>query len=253
MHSRLKAVFKRSPLGMTISDAMAEEYQQLFGLRFMSIMNCTDIPAECPPPPERATGEPLRFAFIGGLHNNRWQSLCEIGKSLIEMRAKGLSAVLDIYAPKADILQYGVALREVDSLYIQEDFLTDELPAALLRSDILVHVESFDEDSRLFFRLSLSTKVPFYLSMGRPILCYGPAEINTCRYLQDSQAGLVVGSQDQAALGEAIWQLGSRDELRRDLGRRAWEQASRQHDEKTVCERFRSLLAEAADSAKAKG
>ena len=249
MLSRLKAVFRASPLGMTIGDAMAEEYHERYGIPFEGFMNCVDIPTECPPPPERAPGEPLRFAYIGGMHFNRWKSLREIGQVLVKLRAKGLSAVLDIYAPKDHIEQYGPALREVDSISIQENFRTEDLPAALLRSDVMVHVESFDEHSRNYFRLSLSTKVPLYLATGRPILCYGPEEINTCRYLQTCKSGFVIGSPDPTALKDAIWQLSSRIELRHDFGQRAWEQARARHDEKAVCLRFRSLLAEVVDSA----
>jgi len=251
MLSRLRAVFRRSPAGMTISDAMAAEFRQRYGIRFEGFMNCVDIPAECPPPPARAAGEPLRFAFIGGLHYSRWQSLCQIGRALVGLRANGLAAVLDIYAPQDDIAQYGPALREVSSIRVQGNFRTEELPDALLRSDVLVHVESFDEIARRYFRLSLSTKVPLYLASGRPILCYGPEDINTCRYLQTCQSGFVVGAQDEAALTDAIRQLGADAALRRDLGRRAWEQARARHDEHVVCERFRGLLAEAGEAAAA--
>ncbi|MCC6126722.1 MAG: hypothetical protein IT426_17305 [Pirellulales bacterium] len=249
MLSRLRAVFRRSPLGLTISDAMAEEYRRRYGIRFEGFMNCVDIAPQCPPPPERGPEEPLRFAFIGGLHYNRWQSLCDIGRVLIELRAEGFSAILDIYAPKRDIDQYGPALRELDCIRIRENFRTDELPAALSRSDAMVHVESFDDIARQYFRISLSTKVPLYLAAGRPILAYGPGEINTCRYLAACNAGFVVGSRDPAALRAAIRQLCSSADLRRECGRRAWEQARLRHDEKIVRERFRGLLLEAAERA----
>ena len=61
----------------------------------------------------------------------------------------------------------------------------------LQQADFLLHVESFDEDDINFFKYSLSTKIPEYLSVGRPIICYGPKNVGTVEYLNNRKLGIV--------------------------------------------------------------
>ena len=51
-----------------------------------------------------------------------------------------------------------------------------------LKADILVHVESF-EKSNMICNYSMSTKIPEYLSIGRPIICFGQWKLQHEIYL----------------------------------------------------------------------
>ena len=61
----------------------------------------------------------------------------------------------------------------------------DELKLKLNEADVLVFVESFDEDQIEKTKYSLSTKVPEYLSVGKPIFAVGPLEVGSMDYLRD--------------------------------------------------------------------
>ncbi|GAB3957775.1 hypothetical protein GCM10027614_73890 [Micromonospora vulcania] len=80
---------------------------------------------------------------------------------------------------------------------------SDEVPAALRSADVLVHIESFDQEIRRYTRYSVSTKIPQYLASGRPIFGYGPAEVASMNHIQEANAGVIVGTNDAAALAAA--------------------------------------------------
>jgi glycosyltransferase involved in cell wall biosynthesis len=235
---------------MTISEAMAEEYGRRYGLRFEDFMNCASVPAECPPLCDVPPGSPLKLVYVGGLHLNRWQAIRRIGEALDQLAEEGIPAELEIHAPETDFKLYAPQFEGIRTIRSGGSLTQEQIPAALRDADVLVHVESFDDASRRYTRLSISTKIPQYLAAGRPIFGYGPMEVASCGYLQSSACGVVVGVPDPQKILETLRTLLENSTMRRNCGRRAWEQACRRHDEKAVRERFRALLAEAAQPSK---
>jgi hypothetical protein len=120
----------------------------------------------------------------------------------------------------------------------------------LRRADVLVHVESFGAAERRYTRLSVSTKIPQYLWAARPILAYGPGEVASCQYVQSSASGVMVERLD---LKPALQRLATDAGLRARLGRQAWLTARNRHDAKIIRERFRLVLAKAAQTRSAAG
>jgi glycosyltransferase involved in cell wall biosynthesis len=227
---------------------MAEEYRERFKRPCEAFLNCADLRqfAVADGRPDRG----LRFAYVGGLHLDRWRNLKEIGDAL--SRASGGSPVpaqLLIHAPAADLEQYAAALRESTGILLAEPLAPTDVPGALSRSDVLVHVESFRPEVMAYCRLSLSTKIPQYLAAGRPVLCYGPAALASCQYILRLGAGIVVGEQNTAALTAAVVRLRDDRQLRHCLGANARAAAERHHDARAQRERFRALLCQTAKDA----
>ena len=74
----------------------------------------------------------------------------------------------------------------------------------LKKQTILIHLESFDEKVSAYTRLSISTKIPEYLSMKKPILAIGPCNIASIEYLNTNQSAFVVDRQDEELLKNEI-------------------------------------------------
>jgi glycosyltransferase involved in cell wall biosynthesis len=242
----LRKIIAGSPLGMTISEAMAEEYRDRFGIPFEPFMNCVETAAECPALPENIPGKPLKMVYVGGLHLNRWQSIRAIGEALLELACEGLRAEIVIHAPERDLTAYAPRFAGIETIRPGGSLPLEQIPPALTSADLLVHVESFDKVSRQYTRLSISTKIPQYMAAGRPIFAFGPAEAASCRYLQSSGCGAVVETQDPRRLAEALRALLADREKRIECGRRGWEQAVRGHKAEIVRRKFREVLAIAA-------
>ena len=54
----------------------------------------------------------------------------------------------------------------------------------------MIHSESFDPKMIEITRLSISTKISEYLSMGKCIFAYGPSNVGSMRFLFDNNLGL---------------------------------------------------------------
>ncbi len=245
---RLGEIIRRSPLGMTISDAMAQEYQRRYGIPFTSFMNCVQTPRQCPPLPKHSENCPLKFVYVGGLHLNRHQALEELGRAITVLRGEGFNIEAEVYAPADDISHFGTALEATGAIRVAGSLRPEEVTAVLLDADVVVHVESFDESTRQYVRYSLSTKIPQYMATGRPILAYGPDEAASCKYVKDRGCGLVVGRQDFKELLSAARQLSQSHDVRESLGRRGWENAVQRHSTAKVREQFRIVINEALQS-----
>jgi glycosyltransferase involved in cell wall biosynthesis len=244
--SRLRAILRRSPIGMAIGEAMAEEYRRRYGIPFEAFMNCVETPAQCPVAPTRDNHRSLKLVYVGGLHLNRWRSIQDVGKASATLSREGLNVETIVYTSASDLACYADALAATPATRIGGSLAPEEVLPRLQAADILVHVESFDPKARTRTRLSVSTKIPQYMSAGRPILGYGPGEVASCRYIQDCGCGRVVGRQDSAALVRALRELASDGNLRASLGHRGWEVASQRHNADKERERFRHVLATAA-------
>jgi glycosyltransferase involved in cell wall biosynthesis len=135
-------------------------------------------------------------------------------------------------------------LNNTSALRLGGTLSPEEISRALLAADVLIHVESFDPDVQQYTRFSLSTKVPQYMAMGRPILGYGPGNIASIEYINHNNIGIVQDRPNKQELVKAIRQLASSEEQRRFWGRRGWEIAKEKHFNNRVREHFREVLYE---------
>ena len=127
------------------------------------------------------------FLYAGGLHFKRYETLNLLAKSIAKynLNTKGKKAILKIYSgsePSRDIKRY---LNIKGASMFCGSLTPQELKVELNRCDIPVHVESFDRKCIESTRLSISTKIPEYLSLGKPVLAIGPSEVASMKYLEE--------------------------------------------------------------------
>lgn len=247
-HSTLRRSFEHwlmrclevSVVRMTISDAMAREYEQRYGGRFESFPNVVER-FETTPEPERPC---VRLCFIGALAPNRWQPLYSIGLALAKLKERGILGELVIYTFPEDLRRFGKHFEGCEAIVVGGTAAPSEVRGLQLDANVLVHVESFDEASRLLTRFSLSTKIPEYLMAGRCVLAVGPAEAASIRYIADSGSGIAVSTDDQAMLCAELEKLLTNPVLRRKHAAQARLTAVTRHDAATERERFRAIVSE---------
>jgi glycosyltransferase involved in cell wall biosynthesis len=179
---------------------------------------------------------------------DRWKSLQKIAIALEEINLSGSPARLTIYSPAEDLARYRNAFAGQRTVQLGGSLTSGEVPAVLRDADILIHVESFAEETRRYTRYSLSTKIPQYLAAGRPILGYGPAEVASMEHIRSTEAGIVVGVEDTAMLVDQLMSLCFDGALRERLAHNGLAYARQHHRKEQVAARFAAVLREAADS-----
>ena len=213
---KMKQCVADANLFITISEKMRETYRQVLGKDSILAVNMADSLKEDIPQPTRASDR-LLLAYLGGLQYNRGKTLRRLGETIARINAGGSTQLfLEIYS-NARLDESQKAALEVP----EASRFCGQLDQAGVRrkvneADILVHVESFRKDNIADVRLSLSTKIPEYLSTGKPLLAIGPAEVASMEYLKD----LAWCVTDEGTLEEKLVKLAQDPSLRAELGAR---------------------------------
>lgn len=210
-------------------------------------MNCVNVPDQLPVREAGLGDGRMRLVYVGGVHLGRLQSLLDVAGVVKRLRTSGL---------QCEIVCYDLRASEKDLARLRGTGVIGriaQLPkrgaAEVLRcGSVLLHVEPFEEASASYLRLSLSTKLPLFLSTGMPLLVYGPRELASCRYLEAHKAAMIVNQQNTSLLEQALRKLAEERDFAAQLGRQAWRLAKARHDCRGQRELLRTLLSQAWDN-----
>mgnify|MGYP006075877449 CR=1 FL=1 len=189
---RISRFYKRtingSSLCFCISDQMSKEYGARFRKEFKVIMNSVSIGQFTPIDLEKRI---LVMRYFGSMHTNRWKMLVRLGE-LVQENERITLQVYCLEKPKEKVME---EFKRTNIVYMG-GAAGYELEKRIREADILLHVESDDELSKAITRLSISTKIPEYLALCRPVLAFGPSEVASMKLLKDNKIGLVVDSNE---------------------------------------------------------
>lgn len=185
--NKMKKAINQSELLLTISPKMKKVYSEIFNKNSTVVSNMTNSLSLTNNKFEDKNY--IKLIYAGGLHYNRYQVLEKLGKAILNINNH-----TSISDPKIKLFIYTNQIPEKKVLnkinvagasQYKGSLKFDELVTELNDSDILVHVESFDVKSIESTKLSLSTKIGEYLSLGKPILAIGPENIASMEYLNN--------------------------------------------------------------------
>ena len=182
---KMSVAVKESDLFITISSQMREVYKEIFGKDSMLAINATDsMKGSYVIQKDNIT----TFVYTGGLHYKRYKTLNLLAKSIKRFNTNEQNkkkAYLEIYSSQVPSKSILKDLNIEGASKFCGKLNSVELRQVLNTRDILVHVESFEHKSIESTRLSISTKIPEYLSTGKPVLAIGPSGIASMEYLKD--------------------------------------------------------------------
>lgn len=212
--------------GLTISDEMAEYYKTVSGKKYLSLMNTVPnlkIPIQrC-----RLDGK-INIVYAGGLHLDRWKVLREIENAIKSLGLTKAKVQLIVFTKDSDRKKYeGLFDSSITMFY---DFLPhDQVYKAYEMADILLHVESFDGQLVKFTKFSISTKIPEYMSTGRPIICYAPKDLAVYKYIEKNICGISVSNKTE--LNQSLQTLINDENKRIEMGSMGQSVCSIKHSE----------------------
>ncbi len=209
-----------------IGDAMANEYSSRFGRECTVIMNSVDIP-KIFPNYKKSDRKYIKLVYAGNLGLNRWQPLTEINEYLMELRKNDIYGKMYIYSLNVPSGKVFNALNNPPSMGYYGSLKGDQLKKEIQDADIVIHVESFDKKNRHLTRLSMSTKIPEYLALGKCILAYGPSDVASIKYLIDNNAAVVACNRNE--LKQKLDLLLNGIISKSKMGRKAYDLAIRKH------------------------
>ena len=220
----------------TICEPMRQAYKKMLGKDSELIVNIPD-PAIESNKPQR--GSKIKLVYAGSLYYGREDIIEKIVNCIKEYNAqhesKGFLCVYTNTPLEKD--QLNKICIDDCSLYggsLSKEAVIKELVSA----DILVFVESFDAEQVEKTRFSLSTKVPEYLSMKKPILAVGPEQIGSMDYLKN----VAICVNDINQLSKSLERLMDNKELRDVYSVKAYDKYVRNHDKELTQKRIERIV-----------
>lgn len=175
----------------TFSEDQAMEYAEEYGIKTSTLYKCGDFPDMFV---KKEVGKPIRMVYAGRLYCNRWKTLSEIGKALKEINCNGERMVLDIYTTEKLTSEHKKALCQENSIYVHGRVTPAELIDIYKKSDVALHVESFDRKYKLATRVSFSTKIIDLMASSCAILAVCWDQHAGYKYLKEHDAAFCISN-----------------------------------------------------------
>ena len=215
----LSRTVRASDLIYTIVDEQKKEYDRMLNVNSKILTKGGNF--EGKPPLYKEITLPLKFVYTGNIYAGRWESLVAIGRALDEINKTSKKGELFIYSKNELTPRMQKCVAEIKSVNFMGSISPKEVHTTQKDADVLVHVEAFNLRDKLSTRLSFSTKLVDYFSMGKCILAVGWGESASIKYLEDNDIAVVVDEYNK--LNEVLERLLNQNELVRQYGVRAWE------------------------------
>ena len=151
----------------TFSQDQADEYKAEYNISTSTIFKSGDFSSAID---NKTVCSPIRLVYAGHLYCNRWKSLEEIGKALNKINDTSVKMILEVYTQDELTAQQKRALCEDRYIFYKGSVTPDQLVNIYKKSDIALHVESFDEKYKKKTRVSFSTKIIDLMASGCAIL-----------------------------------------------------------------------------------
>jgi len=186
-----KLCYSRSSVCIAISRSMADAYSAETGIPHVAIMNSIDTEAYYCGTRQRGDSE-FTIVYAGGLHLGRELALKQIGEAVDTVILEtGKKIRFDIYTSTDNIEKYGDCFSGCAHTQLKPAVRHENITDVYRTADLLVHVESDALIGSGFFKYSISTKIPEYLSTGRLMLFYGPENISLYKLLDGNKISAV--------------------------------------------------------------
>lgn len=177
----------------TLSEDQAKEYSKIFKIDTSVLRKCAIPNNACS---EMHVHSPIRIVYAGKLYCNRWKTLSALSKCITRINSNQGKKVfeMDIYAVGEVSAKEKNAIEICDEIRIHPPVRATELSDIFRKTDIVLHVESFDIVNRLDTRYSFSTKIIDYLASGCAIMAICWTEQTGYKYLKSQNAAICIPS-----------------------------------------------------------
>jgi glycosyltransferase involved in cell wall biosynthesis len=237
--NKMKNTVKKSDLFITISDQMKEVYKELLGKDSILAVNMTESLKDSSI--TRKNKQEITFVYAGGLHYKRYTTLNLLAKSLKKYNDDPLNkqkVFLRIYSGQEINREIKKYLNVKGASEFCGSLNPTQLKKVLNKSDIPVHVESFDDKSIESTRLSISTKIPEYLSLGKPVLAIGPNQVSSMQYLDGCACCITSRNNIHSEIIKFLKDI----DLQRELSQRALLKYEKFHKKEIISDKLISNI-----------
>lgn len=196
---RLRELLGMSDKVWGCSREMCEFYNSVFGCSAEPLYKSCSFEY----PVRKTVNDPVRILYAGNLLFGRLDALKKLISGLKELNAGETRARLEIYSstPLSEQEQSLLSIPGVVSFNGVKPY--DEIKRLMSQSDLVLHIESFEDREIKKTKYSFSTKIIDCLQSGSVMLAIGPRQLASVRYTKDIPGAFVIDSVDDIKSGIA--------------------------------------------------
>lgn len=175
---------------------------------------------------------PIRLIYAGGIYLNRWKTLVALANAIRTVNRNKIQFVLDIYTNNELPEKAKKLLDDGKNSFVHPAISYQQLMEQYNKSDIALHVESFDLKNRMNVRMSFSTKIIDCLDSGCAVMAICDRKQGGFSYLKEQDAAICVDSLKK--IEETLIEIIRHPELIDDYRRKAGECGRKNHLQEKV-------------------
>lgn len=239
--SEFRKLLNKTELFLSISDAMAEEYEKRYGKSSLAFHNPIDINFWKPHSAKNYTAtERFSILYAGRIGFGIAHSIADIAAAVNEISKTNNKILFEIQT--ADVEALGKLVTLNDHIKWVPPVAYNQLPDKFSGADLLLLPQDFDEKSVKFLKYSFPTKVSEYMISGTPILVYGNVQTGLIKYALKEKWAYVVTDNKTVNLVNTINELIANERLRILLAQKAQNIAAEREDAAIVRDNFRKTF-----------
>lgn len=221
----MRKTFPYYSLVYTMTEQQKIQCEKDFGANMKILRKCAPFTLTTQ---EKKVHTPIRLIYAGGIYLNRWKTLRHIVNALRRINEKGIKMVLDIYTGNVPTSAQRKALHDGVQSFIHQSVSQEELREIYERSDVALHVESFDLKNRLTTRMSFSTKIVDCLACGCAVMAICDAKQGGFVYLKNRDAAICIDNPEN--IENVLMKLCRQPELIMEYREKALKCCREKHD-----------------------
>ena len=234
LKSSLERAYKQSSYVFYLCDELKREYNKVFNEKSGVFYTSSEM---LPIIKEKKNKEFI-ISYCGNLGINRHRSLIEIADVVQEIKS---NIFINVYG-KAPNEQVKKELEECKGIKYYGMVSYGEVQEIMYGSDLLLHIESFDEFYKEDLKFAFSTKIADSLSCGKSFLLYAPENLACTKYIIENKVAHVATSKDE--LHDVLFRIINDDGFRKKYIANALAISEKNHRQKNNCLRFQKILKE---------
>lgn len=182
------ACLQAADLVYTISEKMSDYYKKEFHIDSKVLRKGCVFENE----PKSSVHDPLRFVYAGNLLWGRDDTLEMVAKAIEKINRNGEKAKLEIYSgtPATPALEKKLNVPCASEWMGKRSY--DEIKNILHDADVVLHVESFEQEAIDLVKYSFSTKITDCLQSGSLVLGIGPKDIASMEYIKKIDGAIAI-------------------------------------------------------------
>lgn len=178
----------------TFSAEQAKEYAAHYGLSTSTLYKSGDFSQ---PFVDKEVNDPIKLVYAGRLYCNRWKTLAAVADALKVINADRIRMTLDIYTQENVTEEHRMKILTSEAVKINGRVSPHELQEIYKKSDVALHVESFEKKYRYATRVSFSTKIIDLMASSCAILAICWEKHAGYQYLKAQDAAFCVSAIDE--------------------------------------------------------